>query len=348
MITRKPEHDRLAEEAILYKKAWFFAMAMCGHGTQIDPTERFIPPYRTWTNKNLLNEIKNLSDDFETILNNLFVGRKKSKSQILVSWFAKHFDIWVTQAYEAYSPGRVHEVQDLLGSFKVEGMDIPLYGEVLVQGFMLTAIRHPEYHLASDMELLFTLFMDAEDIANEAYCKGQFALREPSLSLGRSVILTCFNLLESYASGISLDYQLAHKVIPDTNLNLLNGKDDKNRDLPLRKRLELFPELISGNAIPDEIIALIAELFGEYKERRDSFVHCKPGPEQTKWGYVKEERFHDVDEPIVRRTVQLTTEVISQLWLHIHGRSGPSWLPKFNAAGRFDNKPVQLTLRNSD
>jgi hypothetical protein len=88
------------------------------------------------------------------------------------------------------------------------------------------------------------------------------------------------------------------------------------------------------------------KLFGECKERRDSFVHCEPGPDPTKWGYVKETHFHDVDPVVVRKTVDLTLETISLIWKQIHDKEKPSWLSSLGKNGCFQR--VNVVLRPLD
>ena len=63
------------------------------------------------------------------------------------------------------------------------------------------------------------------------------------------------------------------------------------------------------------------------KRRRDSFVHCEPGPTPTKWGYVEEEHFHDINLTVVRKTVNLTCETIRLTWMAVHQKDKPTWLP---------------------
>ena len=44
-----------------------------------------------------------------------------------------------------------------------------------------------------------------------------------------------------------------------------------------------------------------------------------------------------------RQTVDLTCETIRLVWKLIHGKDGPSWLPKRDSQGRFERVTVKLT-----
>lgn len=102
--------------------------------------------------------------------------------------------------------------------------------------------------------------------------------------------------------------------------------------------------MITGKPKLDDCRPPLSQLFGECKQRRDSFVHCEPGPAPTRWGYVKEEHFHDVNLALVQKTVDLTCEAICVVWKAVHGKDKPSWLPVRDSNGRFPR--VQVVLRS--
>jgi hypothetical protein len=123
----------------------------------------------------------------------------------------------------------------------------------------------------------------------------------------------------------------------------LQGKKLNGRELSLRERLISFPSIITGKPKLDDTQPPLVQLFGECKQRRDSFVHCEPGSTPTRWGYVKEERFHEVDAVVVRKTVDLTIEAICLVWKQVHDREHPRWLPNRDSTGRFKRVSVTLT-----
>ena len=129
----------------------------------------------------------------------------------------------------------------------------------------------------------------------------------------------------------------------DTSVTRQKLMDLKSKNASLRKRFLEVPALITGKStLLDGNKPPFADLFGESKERRDSFVHCEPGPDPTKWGYVKEAHFHDANITTARRTVNLTYEAICTVWKAVTGRDCPTWLKAREASGRFPNVSVRL------
>jgi hypothetical protein len=96
---------------------------------------------------------------------------------------------------------------------------------------------------------------------------------------------------------------------------------------PLKSRLLNIPLWVSGRhpgLSGDE--PPLSVVFGTVKQRRDAFVHCEPGPEQSSRGYVKEEAFHDVSSNVVEDAVAGTLGIIRHTWSHLYGTDGPKWL----------------------
>ncbi|MDF0643145.1 MAG: hypothetical protein P0111_03885 [Nitrospira sp.] len=340
-------HTALAQKALRLKKAWLVGAALFGAGDRLGAAELTIPNYASWNNKRLKLHIDDLEKDFGQIAKNILLHWRKASLSSVIRWLSEQFDAWHKSGRQIYSLGRVYEVEAAIGPLMHRrAIDCPPYAEVLLQGFHGSAIRHPEYHLASDLALLYNLFLDACAIMDEAERQQQFHTSESSQSLGRSVILACFNLLESFVSGLAtawlMERQHDESALVDKVRDTLNDKR-----LSLRKRLLAITPLISGNQTAlDESSSPIGPLFNECKQRRDSFVHCEPGPNPTQWGYIKEERFHDVSLAAVQKTVDLTCETISLVWKAVHGREKPSWLRPREDNGRFSR--VDVTLRYAD
>ncbi len=336
-------HTRLVHQALKLKKAWLLAAAFIGAGKQMTEKELIIPNYLAWENKRLKCHIEDLEGDFEHIARRVVLNWKHIMLSSATAWFAERYDPWKEEGFGLFDLGRVHEVEQAVGQLGHRRiLDCPPYAQVLFQGFRGEAIRHPEYHLATDLALLYNLFLDAEAINDEDLRQRRLHCSEHSQSLARSVILTCFNLLESFVSGLAEAFLLENPNAPEEVIKKLEAKD-----LSLRKRFILFPSLISGHpGLLDDTQPPLQALFGECKQRRDSFVHCEPGPTPTKWGYVKEVRFHDVDFRVVRKTVDLTCEAICLAWKTVHGKDKPTWLPKRDSNERFPR--VQVALRRLD
>jgi hypothetical protein len=217
-------------------------------------------------------------------------------------------------------------------------MDCPPYAQVLLQGFTSAAIRHPEYHLGRDIALLYNLLLDAEAALEEANRRRIRHSTEASQSLARSVILTCFNLLEAFTSGLALAWLIENPEASGDRASRL-----RENSASLRKRFIEIPALITGNPnLIDGGGPPIEPLFGECKRRRDSFVHCEPGPAPTKWGYVKEHHFNDATLQAASRTVILTFDAICLVWKAVHSKQMPSWLPLRDTNGRFQRMDFSL------
>lgn len=333
-------HSRLVEEALLLKKAWLFAFVMSGSSSKLTEEELTMPNYLLWNNKELKRQIDDLKSDFESVVKSLISNWKSIRLQSRADWCAKKFDEWHQGGYGIFEVGRIHEVERAFGQLRCrKRMDCPPYAQLLVQGLYEPAIRHPEYHLSSDLGLLFNLLLDSEAILDDANRRMEVHSTEHSQSLARSVILTCFNLLESFVSGLATAWLIENPNAPPAVLKKL--KDDNQ---PLKARFVSFPNLILGRTdVIDDKSVPFAPLFGECKHRRDSFVHCEPGPHANKRGFVKEDKFHEANLASARKTVELTCQAITHVWKAIHGKDGPSWLAKRDAQGRFQRVTVRLT-----
>ena len=127
-----------------------------------------------------------------------------------------------------------------------------------------------------------------------------------------------------------------------TNSQLSEQDQEKLLDnsKPLKLRLLSVPRLITGREPSLDVNKPpMSRLVGDIKERRDSFVHCEPGEEVGQGGFVKEERFHDIDPRVVDDAVRLTAEVIAVTWRDVTGRDdGLRWLPPLSPA-MSDRKP---------
>jgi hypothetical protein len=334
------KHSRLVAKAYKLKKAWVMATAILGITGKLKGEELIIPNYHSFDNVWLKKYTEDLEDDFEALAKEMLLDAKRSHLPEIASWLADRFDSWRTANSGLFLLGRVHEVEKAIGKLgHRRTLDCPPYAEVLLQGGLGAGIRHPEYHLATDLALLYNLFLDSEAILDRGLSENKVHCTEHSQSLGRSVILTCFNLLESFVTGLAVGWLIDNPNGPTATIGKL--QDTKK---PLRKRFVDFPSLITGGAVLiDASKPPIEPLFNKCKQRRDSFVHCEPGPIPSERGYVKEERFHDVDANAVRETVDLTVSAICLVWKAVHGTEQPRWLAKRDEGGRFCKVRVRLT-----
>jgi hypothetical protein len=332
--------QRLAGEAIRLKKAWLCLIGLLGKPANVSEEYLQIANYAAWENKKLKAHIKDLEDDVADLAKRALLDWKRSNFSPTVAWLSQAYDHWESAGFQLFDLGRVQEVERAIGRLgHRRRIECPPYAQVLLQAHFGAGIRHPEYHLAQDLALLYSLFLDSEAILVDALRRRQRRSSEYSQSLARSVIITCFNLLESFVSGLAVGWMMENPNAPATIVAKL--QDTRSS---LRKRLVQFPSIITGRpGLIDDSCPPIASLFGEHKQRRDSFVHCQPGSGPNQWGYVKEERFHDVQAATVRKTVDLTIESICLIWKAVHGREHPRWLPRKTADGRFERVGVKLT-----
>ena len=184
------KHRRLVSEALQLKQAWLLAAAFTGFGKQLAEKDYRIPNYIARDNKWLKRHIKDLEDDFEDRAKRVLLNWKRSSLASTTAWFAQQFNAWKETGFGVFDVGRVHDVEQKIGPLSFRNrMDCPPYAQILLQGFSEPAVRHPEYHLASDMALLFNLFLDSEKLSEEAKRLKQLHNTEHNQSLARSVIL---------------------------------------------------------------------------------------------------------------------------------------------------------------
>ena len=140
----------------------------------------------------------------------------------------------------------------------------------------------------------------------------------------RTIILSCFNLLESFLNGIAWDY------CQNTDLSKMSnrqrGKITDTSSVRFRWKLLNYPKIISG--IELNFIEK-CELFLEtVKPFRDSLVHPSPFSAPEKFGgYSKLRKIYDLNKCVAIQAVDLTVEIILSTYKHIYGKSKrPVWL----------------------
>ena len=338
--------ERLADEALKLKKAWLLAAVWIGtdaFGGKLGPRELLIPAYKTWKRKDLQEHVPKLLEDFVSTMSCFTTVKTRRQQERAAAWMAKHFERWQAAGGGLYAVCTVQQFERDVGPLKVRAaMDLPPYTELLMQGLQSLAFRHPEYHQSRDLQFLFNLAHDAEAMIASVNWnrppKWAYHGSENAQSLNRATIQTCFNLLESFTSGLARAFELKHPNLDDqTTKRLL---DDTK---PLRNRIIAVPEIIAGRSCGLDVNKPpISELFGPIKQRRDAFVHCVPGQVPHR-GYVKESAFHDVPFDVVQSAVTLTLEIINCVWRFLHKTERPSWLPTIGSDGRFGRENLRLS-----
>jgi hypothetical protein len=259
-----------------------------------------------------------------------------------LQWFVSRFERWRDADFGAFAMSDAwhfeREVGRLCGRNEIE---IPPYAEMWLQPPHSFAFRHPEYMLARDLSALLSFYRDAESL-----CSGANPSRPPVWAasagencqgLARAVIQACFNLLESFVSGLAREHVMVHRIEGPERDRLLDTRK------PLSDRIVRVPTSITGRTCPlgrseDPLMSL----FGEIMRRRDAFVHCEPGSSHSARGYVKEVAFHDVGPEVVALAVRSTHEAIRRIWEFVYERPGPRWLPALDDEGRIGGQNLRL------
>jgi hypothetical protein len=255
------------------------------------------------------------------------------------SWLAEQFDRCTAAVPAPTCIGRVEEIERVIGRLGLHRhMDCPPYAQVMFQGFEEGAgIRHPEYHLASDIALLYSLFLDSEQLSTDH--------SEHSQSLGRSVILTCFNLLEAFITGLAAAFVYENPNAPRDTIQQLKGfgADGRYLNFRLDEKYERFPTLITGKSGWKIDQPPFLDLFGRVKDQRNAMTHpSMPFHPGDKKRTENESRFHDITLDGVREVVNLTSEGICRVWQFVHGNPKPSWLGLRQENDRFPHVKVKL------
>ena len=315
-----------ASDATRLKKAYLLANAWVGR--RPERTELVLPDYSSWAKLELRSHVADLRHDIgqfmPSILSN---GAKRYLPHGLTSWMAQRFDEWTAAGCGVMSLGTAHEFESQFGhlAFRQFG-EVPPYTELLLQGWFGLAFRHPEYMLARDLQLAYSLYQQADyllikaDVPNppEWAKKGS----ESYQALARNVLQCCFNLLESFASGLARAAAMEERLDDTNRAKLLDNSG------PLRRRLiQVTRTLSSGRLELDARNGDFTLLFDDIKRRRDAFVHCEPGRESDARGTVKEQLFNDVSKALVDEAVARTESLIRTIWAATTNSDGPRWLP---------------------
>jgi len=320
--------DRLLKRAMLLKQAWVVLWAWAGRLPNSSEDVQ-IPDYGRWSRRVLQEQVDELEEDVKPFLP-FVLGGKRTRAQ------EERFLLFASRNYErlkhAKGAFRLCTVQEFLRDIgplrAVTLLDAPPYAEIMMQGFKGVAYRHPEFMLARDVECLFELFWQMEDIIRST-------MREPIQpewmwngtqnvqSLARATILACFGLLESFVSGLARGHIMTHPRLDPS----ITKRLERNHGSLLDRLLEVS-ELIKGTPSPFSATEPpFDRLFGDIKQRRDAFVHCEPGDHEARPGLVKQKSFNDVSPEIVEAAVRLTADTIRTVWCWVHDvDTAPAWL----------------------
>lgn len=338
----KTKKERYAEQAIATHKAWIAACAWLA----AKPSEKdsAIPDYANMDKTIVERSLKDLTDSFQKVLGEIIYNPSKSIEKA-IKWFASKYELtFVEKKKEAFTLCTAGEFEKEVGKLKVSSIvDVPAYAELLFQGWHGVAIRHPEYMLSRDLEFLYSIYIDLEDQLDKInWSSKQSELTggasENAQTLARNVIQTCFNLLESFTNGIARQYLLTNQNIDKSDEKIL-----ENNNYPLSIRIILIPELLFG-CVKENYESQYINLFKKIKRHRDSFVHCVPGRQESKYGYIKEDMFNDINRELVISAVYDTIDLICIIWKHVYDSEKPKWLPKIDDSKQLYQNNLRLFI----
>jgi hypothetical protein len=337
-------HERLRLEAQRLKKAWLLLVGLFGRELfKCNEVDLFVPDFLGFDNQQLKNRIKELREEVKFAGKKAFPNWKPRDADRVVSWLAERFDEWKSPIH---CIGRIYEVERAVGSLLHRRfMDCPPYAQVVLQGFHGAGIRHPEYHLATDLALLFNLFLDAEELITSKKAIGLSQMSEHSQSLGRSVILACFNLLEAFITGLAAAHLHAHPEMPAEAAQKLRGLSSKGKyvDLRLEQKYAEFLPLITGHPWLDGDKPPFSELFGRCKLQRNALAHpSMPVHSEDDRRVQNEFHFHDITLQGVSEVVDFTLDAVCRVWKLVHAKPKPSWLRLRQKDGRFPHVSASL------
>jgi hypothetical protein len=330
------KQDSLAAEVKLKIKAALISQILCGRGSRLSPKNFEIPNFSGVGIKALKDLIESGDAKIKADLRGSFQENPADRFRNKAVWLASKFDQWEAEGFGIFSIGQLCELEKVLGKIRIQKYDFPPYAQVLLQGLHPPAFQHPEYHLSVDLALLYNLLVDSEYLLGKAEAERKTVSSEPSQSLSRSVILTCFNLLEAFASGLLEEWILTQPHLTTEKVEELRSK--KLQHMPIEKRFPVIIREITGRG---DLIgfsqAPFKGLFGKCKDRSNSFVHCEPGYRMPKpTTQSKEMQFYAATFATAKETMNFTLEAIRTIWTTIHKKDGPSWLPNLSGRQRFE------------
>jgi hypothetical protein len=145
----------------------------------------------------------------------------------------------------------------------------------------------------------------------------------------RAIVLSVFNLLESYLNGIAWDFfeSIDSSLISNKKKKLLQDASS----VSIREKLLKYPEIISGvDFVSDELIDGFLDII---KPFRDSLVHSSPFSAPEKFGgYDKLIKIYELDESIAIFSVFSLTNIVQRIQIHLNKTNTPKWLTDLSNA----------------
>lgn len=202
--------------------------------------------------------------------------------------------------------------------------------------------KFPEEEMAKDVIEVLNMAVEVEADLEHHREKLHLEIRENRTQISslvrrksfaaRSIVLSCFNLIEAYLNGLAWDYVQTYGT--DSLSNRRKALLEDTSSISIRDKLVKYPEAISGQQLwlqPDEELEAFINTL---KPFRDSLVHPSPfsAPEKH-GGYDKLRLFYRVNYDTGLLTVNLLVSLVKRIQRHIYGDRAtlPDWINELDA-----------------
>ncbi|MFH1057942.1 MAG: hypothetical protein V1797_04570 [Pseudomonadota bacterium] len=275
-----------------------------------------------------------LSDEIRSFCTKNFANMTERKLEILYEAIKEKrgLEIPLTDFEKTYSPIRPQVLKDT-----------PPYSTVIISLWGLK-FRHPEYFLTNDIIQSLSMAVEARNALNEIEKKTHVeahARLEEIVGLQRkegfacrSIILSCYNLLEAYLNGLAWVFALDKEKMSAVSNNARKLIEDSGQ-VSLKEKVVKYPKIISGSPLWGDNDDPPKLLLTDLKQFRDSLVHPSPFSVPERFGgYDKLQTFYLVDIGVSMITTRHTVGIISHIHEHINGASSPplKWLNELSSA----------------
>lgn len=268
---------------------------------------------------------KNVALNIQQFCNDNFIGMDQSKLAILYERIKGDIGLEMPLREFEKEYARV-KPRVLLGQPKHCTIVISLWG---------LQIKFPEDFLAKDIIEGLSLNRRAEEVLSKYKGaahksleseKDEIASAVRQSSFGaRMCILSCFNLVEAFVNGLAWDFSQN----PNSMKNLSKTKRDLIEDGAIRRKILIYPNIITGVELWNEQDEPVKSFLEQVKPFRDALVHPSPFSAQERYGgYDKLKHLYRIDSEKAEHAVEVTVNLISIFFKHVKGRDIklPAWL----------------------
>ena len=197
--------------------------------------------------------------------------------------------------------------------------------------------QYPEDELSKDISEGLSIAVSVTKELNDFKKSGHSIMAQQQNRIGekwrlrkyasRSVLISCFNLMEAYLNGLAWDFR---QNAPE--LTLSNREKDLLDDsfsVSIRDKLKRYPKIISRNENWEKEAPEIDSFLEIIKPFRDSLVHPSPFNAPEKFGgYNKLRNLYRIDVDTAVLCSNLTVTIIEKIhnFINSEDENLPGWL----------------------